>query len=279
MRQRHNIISQKGRQKINDQIMLLKRILPECRDVECNKASILNCAVRTLEKFNLYQAQVMQANVLLERENRKLLKIIEKLEAELNQCRVLHSKSHSAKLLPMIDNTLFSNLSLEPPQKKPRLDHVTLIPCDGALSNSDSSYIKLEISTDLPQVINLGLANNTTMANNHNTVITPLQPCSPSPTVPPLSTTSSANNNIIATTSTSNSNINADPPPPPPGIMYDSLYSPDGMVFKTTVDVPFSNNPNWPLGISPSVTTAMTTTATTNAFLLDPMTAMNIPLT
>lgn len=284
MRQRHNIISQKGRQKINDQIMLLKRILPECRDVECNKASILNCAVRTLEKFNLYQAQVMQANALLERENRKLLKIIEKLEAELNQCRALHSKSHSTKLLPMIDNTLFSNFSFEPPQKKPRLDNVTLIPCDGPLPNCDPSYIKVEISTDLPQIINLGMANNTNTTtttnnnNNHNsTVINALQPCSPSPTISSLSAANTSNNNIITTTATSNSTINADPPPPT-GIMYDSLYSPDGLVFKTTVDVPFSNNPNWPFGVSPSITTAMTTTATTNALFLDPMNAMNIPL-
>jgi len=37
-------VSQKGRQKINEQIKLLKDALPECKDVECNKASIQTVA-------------------------------------------------------------------------------------------------------------------------------------------------------------------------------------------------------------------------------------------
>jgi hypothetical protein len=249
MRQRHNIISQKGRQKINDQIMLLKRILPECRDVECNKASILNCAVRTLEKFNLYQAQVVQANMLLERENRKLLKIIEKLEAELNHCRTLHPKAHAMKLLPIIDHTaLFSNSFLESSLKKPRLDNLNLIPCDGTPPN-ELAYAKVEITTDLPQFVNL--------ANINNNAMTSLPPCSP--------------------VASSTNSINTEPPTT--SMLYESLYSSDGIVFKTTCDVPFSSNTNWPFGVPQSATTTMTSTTPANSLFIDPINAMSVSLT
>ena len=87
MRKRHNLISQKGRQKINDQIMFLKTLLPECRDVECNKASILSCAARTLAKYVQMHNQIMQVNGVLQRDNKKLLKIIERLEGENSKYR------------------------------------------------------------------------------------------------------------------------------------------------------------------------------------------------
>jgi hypothetical protein len=67
--------------------MFLKTLLPECRDVECNKASILSCAARTLDKYVQMHNQVMHVNGVLERENKKLLKIIERLESDNTKYR------------------------------------------------------------------------------------------------------------------------------------------------------------------------------------------------
>lgn len=49
MRQKHNLISQRGRKKINDEIKRLKNVIPECKNIECNKAFILSKAVKYIE--------------------------------------------------------------------------------------------------------------------------------------------------------------------------------------------------------------------------------------
>lgn len=68
----HNIVSQKGvllatvlrpagRQRINEGIDQLKEMLPECREVTCNKASILQQAVKALEYYQQYAAELQLA--------------------------------------------------------------------------------------------------------------------------------------------------------------------------------------------------------------------------
>jgi hypothetical protein len=141
MRKRHNLISQKGRQKINDQIMFLKTLLPECRDVECNKASILSCAARTLDKYVQMHNQIMQVNGVLERENKKLLKIIERLEGENTKYRAqLGSKG-------------------EPAAKRQKIDNLNFILCESSVPADQQplpTQVKVENSNELPHILNLG---------------------------------------------------------------------------------------------------------------------------
>lgn len=85
MRQKHNLISQKGRQRINEEIAKLKQLLPECRDVECNKAAILQCAVKNLERFTKCTNNLCLAVQNLEKENRRLWRACQQMAIELSQ--------------------------------------------------------------------------------------------------------------------------------------------------------------------------------------------------
>lgn len=85
MRQKHNMISQKGRQRINEEINKLKQILPECRDVECNKAAVLQCAVKNLEKFTKCTSSLWMAVQNLEKETKRLWDTCQDLAGELSQ--------------------------------------------------------------------------------------------------------------------------------------------------------------------------------------------------
>lgn len=85
MRQKHNMISQKGRQRINDEINKLKQILPECRDVECNKAAVLQCAVKNLEKFTKCTSTLWLSVQNLEKETKRLWDVCQQLTGALSQ--------------------------------------------------------------------------------------------------------------------------------------------------------------------------------------------------
>lgn len=67
---KHNLTSKKGRMRINTEIMALKELLPECREVECNKASILHCTVQTLRRLQVTTTQLALTNAKLEKDNK-----------------------------------------------------------------------------------------------------------------------------------------------------------------------------------------------------------------
>ncbi|XP_049849129.1 uncharacterized protein LOC126317501 [Schistocerca gregaria] len=95
MRQRHNKISQKGRQKINEEIVRLRCLLPECRDSEVsgskstvltyNKAAILQSAVRYLEKLTEYTMAVWTHLADVEKENRRFWQVMQQMSAKIAQ--------------------------------------------------------------------------------------------------------------------------------------------------------------------------------------------------
>lgn len=76
---KHNLTSKKGRMRINTEIMLLKELLPECREVECNKASILHCTVQTLKRLQVTTTQLALTNAKLEKDNK-----VSKIENDSN---------------------------------------------------------------------------------------------------------------------------------------------------------------------------------------------------
>lgn len=85
MRQKHNLISQKGRQKINDEIAKLKQLLPECRNVECNKAAILQCAVKNLERYTKCTSTLCINIQNLEKDNQRLWRIIQQMAIDFSR--------------------------------------------------------------------------------------------------------------------------------------------------------------------------------------------------
>ncbi|PRP82035.1 hypothetical protein PROFUN_03725 [Planoprotostelium fungivorum] len=79
-KRRHQATEQKGRQKINLQILDLKNLLPECRSVPTTKASVLECATSSLRRLQ-------SLSVTLTNQNKSLLRENKKLHAELNRLR------------------------------------------------------------------------------------------------------------------------------------------------------------------------------------------------
>jgi len=79
-KRRHQVTEQKGRQKINVQILDLKNLLPECKFVPTTKASVLECASSTIRRLHSLSSTLTTQNKALVRDNRKLL-------AELNRLR------------------------------------------------------------------------------------------------------------------------------------------------------------------------------------------------
>jgi len=71
---------QKGRARINLQILDLKNLLPECRFVPTTKASVLECASASLRRLQNLSASLSTQNKNLTRENKRL-------HAELNRLR------------------------------------------------------------------------------------------------------------------------------------------------------------------------------------------------
>lgn len=84
-RRRHNLISKRGRQKINEEISKLKNLLPECRDVECNRAAILSCAVKNLENYQSYSNMLSQHAQKLDNDNKTLWRVCQQMALEISQ--------------------------------------------------------------------------------------------------------------------------------------------------------------------------------------------------
>lgn len=87
MRQKHNLISQRGRQRINDEISKLKQILPECRDVECNKAAVLQCAVKNIDNFTRYTSSLCINSQNLEKELQRVWMTCQHLAEDISQLK------------------------------------------------------------------------------------------------------------------------------------------------------------------------------------------------
>jgi len=62
------LTSKRGRQRINTEINALKELIPECRDVGCHKAFVLESAVATLKKLIAQNEQLQNENVRLQQE-------------------------------------------------------------------------------------------------------------------------------------------------------------------------------------------------------------------
>lgn len=131
MRQKHNLISQRGRQRINDEINKLKQILPECRDVECNKAAVLQCAVKNIENFTRYTSTLCINLQNHEKELQRIWMICQVLANELAQTRnkpIDQVMSEYGIDPPMInsippihcDNQYDADMHLAPPYKRQR---------------------------------------------------------------------------------------------------------------------------------------------------------------
>lgn len=84
-RLRHNKISQKGRQKINEEISKLKELLPECRYTHCNKATILQYAVSNLDRLSRLSNNLSIKVQNLQNENKKLWNICNQIALDFSQ--------------------------------------------------------------------------------------------------------------------------------------------------------------------------------------------------
>lgn len=79
--------------RINTEIMSLKELLPECREVECNKASILHCTVQTLKRLQVTTTQLALTNAKLEKDNKKIIKMNKRLYEEVIKLRAAMGES------------------------------------------------------------------------------------------------------------------------------------------------------------------------------------------
>jgi len=68
----HNLVSQRGRAKINEQIEMLKALLPECQSIQVNKAATLCSAVKTIERNQLCIALFKRELAVEARQNAQL---------------------------------------------------------------------------------------------------------------------------------------------------------------------------------------------------------------
>jgi len=83
-REKHNDTERKGRQKINNEIKVLKALLPELQNSAAPKVSVLQCAVDTLKRKTEHFNSLMTKFSHLREEN-------EILHLELNRLRQLHA--------------------------------------------------------------------------------------------------------------------------------------------------------------------------------------------
>jgi hypothetical protein len=71
-KRKHKLTEQKGRQKINQKILELKHLLPECKYVSTTKAAVLECAVNSLKNLQNTCNQLIILNKKLEMDNQIL---------------------------------------------------------------------------------------------------------------------------------------------------------------------------------------------------------------
>jgi len=96
-RDRHNDTERKGRQKINNEITSLKDLLPELQNAVSPKANVLQCAVDNIKRLQALCQQLLNTNMHLKDENKKLWAEVNRLRAVLNPhdsllCEILEQK-------------------------------------------------------------------------------------------------------------------------------------------------------------------------------------------
>jgi len=75
-KEKHNIASKRGREKINESIESIKNMLPECRGTECNKLFVLQCAVEKVKYCHEHLNEVLSSIKKLQEENNILQELI-----------------------------------------------------------------------------------------------------------------------------------------------------------------------------------------------------------
>jgi len=96
-RDRHNDTERKGRQKINGEISALKELLPELQNAVSAKANVLQCAVDNIKRLQTLCQQLLNTNMSMKDENKKLWAEVNRLRAVLNPhdsllCEILEQK-------------------------------------------------------------------------------------------------------------------------------------------------------------------------------------------
>jgi len=96
-RDRHNDTERKGRQKINNEINSLKELLPELQNSVSPKANVLQCAVENIQRLQQLCQQLLNTNIHLKDENKKLWAEVNRLRAVLNPhdsllCEIIEQK-------------------------------------------------------------------------------------------------------------------------------------------------------------------------------------------
>jgi len=96
-RDRHNDTERKGRQKINSEITALKDLLPELQNSVSPKANVLQCAVDNIKRLQSLCQQLLNTNMHMKDENKKLWAEVNRLRAVLNPhdsllCEILEQK-------------------------------------------------------------------------------------------------------------------------------------------------------------------------------------------
>jgi len=89
-KRKHKETEQRGRDKINQQILQLKSLLPECKYVMTTKASVLECTVSSLKRLQTLCSQLMFSNKRLQKENRALRSELERIIAETGVSLNIH---------------------------------------------------------------------------------------------------------------------------------------------------------------------------------------------
>ena len=127
MKQKHNLISQKGRKRINDEIDRLKCIIPECKDIECNKAFVLNKAVKHVKSLTQQNYEMFIEIQTLEKQYENLWMkyqhAIQEISALKSNCekdqinqKVFVDSSQFYENVDQINDVIY----LHPPPKKKR---------------------------------------------------------------------------------------------------------------------------------------------------------------
>jgi len=96
-RDRHNDTERKGRQKINGEITALKDLLPELQNSVSPKANVLQCAVDNIKRLQTLCQQLLNTNLHLKDENKKLWVEVNRLRSVINPhdsllCEILEQK-------------------------------------------------------------------------------------------------------------------------------------------------------------------------------------------
>jgi len=96
-RDRHNDTERKGRQKINSEITALKDLLPELQNSVSPKANVLQCAVDNIKRLQTLCQQLLNTNLHLKDENKKLWVEVNRLRSIINPhdsllCEILEQK-------------------------------------------------------------------------------------------------------------------------------------------------------------------------------------------